>query len=87
MKDEYGLDSEIPYSERELIQRAIKKAKPFARKNPRWIMIKRLFGTGKHVSRAICTKYGFDPDQEMQPLARLSDDDYEQNLMQHGIVR
>lgn len=87
MKDEYGLDTEIPYSERDLIQRAIKQAKPFAAKTPRWVMVKHVFGTNHTVSTAICTRYGFDPDQELCPLAKLSEDEYEENLLQHGIIR
>ena len=98
MKDEYKMDvlarrqaleSAVPYSERQLIQRAIKKARPRygKRGKPRWALVKDLFGTGQTVSTAICTKYGFDPDKDISPLARLSDDDYEENLLQHGVVR
>ena len=80
-------NSEIPYSERELIQRAIKQAKPFAHNTPRWVLVKRVFGTGSTVSTAICAKYGFDPDKELSPLLELSEDSYEENLLQHGIIR
>ena len=80
-------DSDIPYEERELIQRAIRKARPFARAEPRWVMVKRIFGTGSTVSAAICTRYGFDPDKEVKPLAQLSDAEYEENLLQHGVIR
>ena len=80
-------DSDIPYEERELIQRAIRQARPFAHAEPRWAMVKRIFGTGSTVSAAICTRYGFDPDKEVQPLAQLSDAEYEKNLLQHGVIR
>jgi ribosomal protein S13 len=62
----------VPYSERELIQRAINNAKPFAFDAPRWCLVKRVFGTGAHVSRAICWKYGFDPDKDVPSL--MTDD-------------
>ena len=78
-------NSEIKYSERELIQRAIKQAKPFAAKTPRWVLVKRVFGTGQTVSRAICTKYGFDPDKELSPLLELYEDSYKENL--YGVIR
>ena len=58
----------MKYSERELIQRAIRNAKPFACPEPRWVMVKRVFGTGSTVSSQICEKYGFDPDKEVKPL-------------------
>ena len=77
----------VPYSERALIQRAINNAKPFAFAEPRWVLVKRVFGTGQQVSRALCWKYGFDPDGSVTPLARLSDAEYEESLLQHGIVR
>lgn len=64
---EYEPPTEIPYSERELIQQAINNARPEPgeRDLPRWILVKRLFGTGQTVSELICTKYGFDPDREI----------------------
>ena len=50
-----------PYSEEELIKRAIRNAvKPVGAE--RWVRVKRAFGTGSSVAVAICTKYGFDPD-------------------------
>jgi ribosomal protein S13 len=77
-------DSDIPYSERELIQRAIKLAKtPTC--SPRWALVKRIFGTGKTVSIAICTKYGFDPDKEVK-IMPLPESQYAENLLQHGIT-
>lgn len=66
MDDDHGLGTEIPY-ERDLIQRAISAArpKPGYRSMPRWALVKKTFGTGEDISRAICTKYGFDPDQKI----------------------
>ena len=64
----------IPYSERELIQRAINSHSEayrarvkagYAYAPPRWFIVKNLFGTGQTVSRSICEKYGFDPDLEI----------------------
>ena len=80
-------NSNIPYEERELIQRAIRNARPFAHAEPRWAMVKRVFGTGATVSAAICTRYGFDPNTEVTPLTRLSEAQFEENLLEHGIVR
>lgn len=77
---------DIPYSEKELIARAIKNAKPrhSAPRKARWRIVKGLFSTGQHVSRAICTRYGFDPDQEIGALEQLSEEDYEKNLLQNS---
>ena len=50
------------YPERELIQRAIANAKPIT-DSYRWVMVKRVFGTGRAMSERICWKYGFDPDK------------------------
>lgn len=80
-------NSDIPYSERELIQRAIRQAKPFSGSYPRWVMVKRVFGTGYHASTAICEKYGFDPDKQIRIYDEISDKSYDENLMQHGIIR
>lgn len=77
--------SDIPYDERELIRRAIRQARPRARAEPRWVMVKRIFGTGHTVSVAICERYGFDADKEVAPLAKLSEAAYEENLLQHGV--
>lgn len=56
-------NSDIPYGERELIQRAIRSLDHKDSQWPRWVRVKVLFGTGAKVSRAICYKYGFDPDK------------------------
>jgi len=89
MQDKSGLESEVPYTEQQLIQRAIRMARPrYGRKDkPRWALVKDVFGTGQTVSTAICTRYGFDPDEDISPLVQLSDADYEENLMQHGVIR
>ena len=57
----------IPYDERELIQRAIRSAKPAFEPSPRWVMVKLVFRTGQGVSEMICREYGFDPDEEVRP--------------------
>jgi ribosomal protein S13 len=77
-------DTDIQYSERELIKRAIKIARATSRL-PRWALVKRIFGTGQTVSRLICSKYGFDPDEEIK-IMPLSESQYAENLLQHGIV-
>jgi hypothetical protein len=61
-------ETEIPYSERELIQRAISNARPLSRGAPRWAVVKQAFGTGSRVSWAICKKYGFDPEEMVPEL-------------------
>lgn len=60
-------NSDIPYTEREIIQRAIDSAKPRPGERPkaRWELVKRIFMTGQTVSRLICYRYGFDPDKEI----------------------
>ena len=60
-------DTSIPLSERALIQRALNgyRPKPGERDLPRWVLAKRLFGTGRTVAELICYKYGFDPDREI----------------------
>ena len=47
-------ETEVPYSERELIHRAISNARPLTRAAPRWAAVKQAFGTGSQVSWAIC---------------------------------
>lgn len=65
--------SDIPYTDLELVQRALKAARPFTVSEPRWMMAKRVFLTGRTASRAICEKYGFDPDQGVLPLTVVKD--------------
>jgi hypothetical protein len=59
--------SELPYSERELIQRAIDQAAQYGANcgQPRWVSVKRLFAVGSGVAEAICWKYGYDPDKDI----------------------
>lgn len=85
----YSDKSAIQYTDSELIQRAICAARPQNGSQPleRWVLVKRIFCTGSQVSRAICSNYNFDPDKEIAPLARLSDELWEENLLQHGVVR
>ena len=70
-------NSDIPYTERELIQRALKRAKPEPgeRDTPRWVLAKRTFGTGETVSRLICFRFGFDPDKEIEAPYLCGDND------------
>lgn len=81
-------DSDIPYSDRDLVQRALAAARPNQgeRDLPRWVLAKRVFSTGKTVSVLICTRYGFDPDKEVSAPPLLSETAYEENLLEHGIV-
>ena len=63
----YEIDTDIPITDRDLIQRAIVLAKPESNERdlPRWVLVKRLFGTGQTISRLICYKFGFDPEEEI----------------------
>ena len=65
-------DTDITYSERYLIQRVIDNASSehaYAvaaddiHSCPRWAIVKRLFNCGSTVARAICCRYGFDPEK------------------------
>lgn len=65
-------ESDIPYEERELIQRAIngasgQHAAAVARGEhqplPRWAIVKRLFCCGSTISNLICYRYGFDAER------------------------
>jgi hypothetical protein len=64
-------ESEIPYTERQLIQRAIVAGIDRNRQKgieiPTWAVAKDVFMCGKTVSTAICWKYGFDPDLSTNP--------------------
>ena len=62
-----AMTTNIPYTERDLIQRAIQAARPPAHKSPmpRWALVKQTFLTGQTVSKLICSCYGFDPDKEI----------------------
>ena len=64
-------DTDIPYSERDLIQRAINSASSaheskcadgVAAPRPRWDIVKHLFCCGSNAADRICWRYGFDPD-------------------------
>ena len=65
-------DTDIPYTERDLIQRAIISATArhisgcidgTAAPKPRWAIVRDLFGCGSTVATAICYRYGFDPEK------------------------
>ena len=64
-------DGSIPNDDRELIQLAIRNALPKFRPEPRWQLVKRLFGTDRTMSETICTRYGFDPDKLIAPPRRV----------------
>jgi hypothetical protein len=54
----------MQYTERELIQRAIRTtlSRGYAVGQPRWTAVKNLFGVGQNEAQVICENYGFDPD-------------------------
>lgn len=81
------MTNKVLYSERQLIKRAIRQARPSSTRVARWIMVKRIFGTGQSVSREICLEYGFDPDGDVIPMSEMSATEYEENLLQHGIIQ
>jgi hypothetical protein len=57
----------IPYSEAELIRRAIRNTKPpDERTMKRWVLVKLCFGTGSAVSEKIAREYGFDPFEDVR---------------------
>ncbi len=65
-------ESDIPYEERELIQRAINSAsgthehacvEDDLEPVPRWVIVKKLFCCGSTVATAICHRYGYDPER------------------------
>ena len=70
------METDIPYTERELIQRALANARPHpgARDTPRWALAKRTFGTGQTISRLICSRFGFDPDKEISAPYQCDED-------------
>jgi hypothetical protein len=65
-------DTDIPYTERDLIQRAINSASArhtsecvigIASPKPRWRIANDVFFCGPTVATAICYRYGFDPEK------------------------
>ena len=65
-------DTDIPYSERDLIERAIDSVSSWHRSHcidgtaapkPRWLIVRDLFGCGSTVATAICYSYGYDPEK------------------------
>jgi ribosomal protein S13 len=57
------------FTERELIERAVRNARPKNRNSykTRWIVMKDVFGVGSGVANAICREFGLDPDEELKP--------------------
>jgi hypothetical protein len=65
-------DTDIPYPERDLIQRAINSASAWHRSScidgtaapkPRWAIVRDLFCCGSTVATAICYRYGYDAEK------------------------
>jgi hypothetical protein len=65
-------DTDIQYTERDLIQRAINSATAWHRSTcidgtaapkPRWAIVRDLFGCGSTIATAICYRYGYDPEK------------------------
>ena len=76
-------DSDIPYTERELIQRALSSAfsehaskcsDGVAVPEPRWELVKLHFLCGSTVASLICYKYGLDPEVMVGELAEEGDE-------------
>lgn len=76
-------ESDIPYEERELIQRAINGAcgrhaaavvRDERRPYPRWRIVKELFCCGSTVANLICCRYGYDPQDVVGEAAKLAED-------------
>ena len=57
----------IQYSDEELVNRAMRnlKSQKIDSEEPRWVCVKNTFGVGSTVARAMCEKYGMDPDEEI----------------------
>lgn len=57
------------FTERELLGRAVRNAKPKNRNSykARWIVIKSTFGVGSGVANALCREFDLDPDEELKP--------------------
>lgn len=56
--------STMRYSEKELICRALRNARPRGRASaPLWGAVEETFGVGSTVAVELCRAYGFDPDE------------------------
>lgn len=53
----------------DLVRRAIRNHRP-PKKMARWAAIMELFAVGSTYARAICAKYGCDPDEEVKAWPR-----------------
>ena len=65
-------DTDIPYTERDLLLRAINSASSRHRSDcedgiavpkPLWAIVRDLFCCGSTVATAICYRYGYDPEK------------------------
>lgn len=53
-------------SDANLVERAVRRARTGGdMKTFRWVLIKKIFGTGYGYSRDLCRSYGLDPDEEV----------------------
>lgn len=70
MIDASGINPTIRLpSDEELLRRAVKNARSFHAKNgarhPRWVGVMAQFTLGSTSSRALCLRFGLDPDEEV----------------------
>ena len=70
MSDAAGIDHTIRLpSDEELLLRAVKNARSFHAKNgarhPQWVGVMSQFMLGSTYSRALCRRFGIDPDEEV----------------------
>lgn len=65
--------STIPYTERELLQRAVanlpETMRP-QRDTPRWMLVQKLFNCDEDTAHRICWRYGFDSDSICRRVCR-----------------
>jgi len=61
--------SGVEFTERELLERAVRNARPKNRNayKTRWIVIKSVFGVGSGVANALCREFDLDPDEDLKP--------------------
>lgn len=56
--------TEIGYEATELVERAIRNARPrHGVDAPRWVAVKDAFGVGSSLAHELCRAYGYDPDE------------------------
>lgn len=56
------INAPIPYSDGDLLDRVLRNACEPG--EPKWVTVRNRFGVGAGVARAICRRFGFDPDLE-----------------------